>query len=80
MYTTPLYCTSALHTFSYTVFDQSVVGCGALYRKVWIFGALFVYDIVLGIALRLAAIGATAHGQDGPTAVSRCRLTHQVDP
>jgi hypothetical protein len=28
-------------------------------HQIWVFGALLVYEIVLGIALRLAAVGAS---------------------
>ena len=43
-------------------------------HQVWIFGALFVYEIVLGIALRLAAIGASERAIAAPDTVHTRRM------
>ena len=45
--------------------------------QVWVFGALFVYEIVLGIALRVSAVGASERALAAPTIASARRIERE---
>lgn len=47
-------------------------------HQIWVFGALFLYEIVLGIALRLAAIGASERAVAAPNALATRRMERRL--
>ena len=61
-----------------TDLESARVTGGFWTHQVWVFGALFVYEIVLGIALRLAAIGASERALAAPDAVSTRRMERRL--
>eukprot|EP00740_Mantoniella_antarctica_P009470 CAMPEP_0181374386 /NCGR_PEP_ID=MMETSP1106-20121128/15986_1 /TAXON_ID=81844 /ORGANISM="Mantoniella antarctica, Strain SL-175" /LENGTH=242 /DNA_ID=CAMNT_0023492351 /DNA_START=125 /DNA_END=849 /DNA_ORIENTATION=- len=65
-------CTASL-SMGLTDLDSAKVTGGFWTHQIWVFGALFLYEIVLGIALRLAAIGASERAVAAPDTVATRR-------
>ena len=62
---TDICCTMSLSMGLVDLQSGSVEGDFWMYQ-IWVFGALFVYQIVLGIALRVSAVGASERAMHAP--------------
>eukprot|EP00740_Mantoniella_antarctica_P025320 CAMPEP_0198704882 /NCGR_PEP_ID=MMETSP1468-20131203/390127_1 /TAXON_ID=1461545 /ORGANISM="Mantoniella sp, Strain CCMP1436" /LENGTH=371 /DNA_ID=CAMNT_0044463719 /DNA_START=477 /DNA_END=1588 /DNA_ORIENTATION=+ len=70
-------CTASL-SMGLTDLDSAKVTGGFWTHQIWVFGALFLYEIVLGIALRLAAIGASERAVAAPDTVATRRMEQRL--